>query len=468
MAILKCNNFLILLLQATADDYPSVPANSAKSDPDGAPHRKNIFINLAKLQAGTLSSLQDEAMTMETMLGPSDVTMATREDSMSRSRQDVHRVRKKKEPEKKRRVIKSVKQFFGPVMDTVPSPEPLDSHRQDDEDIPRISFRLKGMRHRIRYYDPIANMIISRREAGREVRAAEEDYHHHQYHSASKPKQLAQRQNSNTDQRMFSRVQGTMGLSCLHAIQQAYKDREKSEKQAAKADYIANMRDNREAAKERITRYHDQKRSKSLKTREKDQKLLIEMMEKREMLRLKNLNKTQEKRSQSSHHSKQRRGELTFMSEFSTQKTSVSNALLRHDRQARTEDLQLKRSETIHAMKETENEQKALVKNYMEHRQIMRQTETALSRVALDTRMLQDANDRLMEARARLAQQKARSAQVETFYPLPSVSTHSLPQMNDDKDSTNLSTPEVKGLDRWNTSIMMTQGRVGQHPTSVA
>ena len=47
-------------------------------------------------------------------------------------------------------VIKSVKQFFGPVVETLPSPEPEapQSARQAEveaDDIPRISFRLTGM-----------------------------------------------------------------------------------------------------------------------------------------------------------------------------------------------------------------------------------------------------------------------------------------------------------------------------------
>lgn len=43
-----------------------------------------------------------------------------------------------------------------------------------------------------------------------------------------------------------------MGLSCLWAVQQAYKDREKAEKQTAKMEQTMNLKEQREAAKERI------------------------------------------------------------------------------------------------------------------------------------------------------------------------------------------------------------------------
>lgn len=43
----------------------------------------------------------------------------------------------------------------------------------------------------------------------------------------------------------------------------------------------------------------------------------------------------------------------------------------------------------VQTLRSVEVEQQETVKKYMEHRQLMRQTETAMARAALDTRMLQ-------------------------------------------------------------------------------
>ena len=43
----------------------------------------------------------------------------------------------------------------------------------------------------------------------------------------------------------------------------------------------------------------------------------------------------------------------------------------------------------VQTLRTVEVEQQETVKKYMEHRQLMRQTETAMARAALDTRMLQ-------------------------------------------------------------------------------
>ena len=70
--------------------------------------------------------------------------------------------------------------------------------------------------------------------------------------------------------------------------------------------------------------------------------------------------------------------------------------------------------ERVQAQRATEVEQHEIVKKYLEHRQLMRQTESALSRASLDTKMLQEANENILQARTRVAQRKARTAKMET------------------------------------------------------
>jgi len=48
-------------------------------------------------------------------------------------------------------------------------------------------------------------------------------------------------------------------------------------------------------------------------------------------------------------------------------------------------------------MKDLEREQQEIVKKYLQHRKMLRQTENSMARAALDTKMLQDVNDRIYE-----------------------------------------------------------------------
>lgn len=406
---------------------------------------------MAKLQNGTFSSLYDEAIAIETILPDPNA-----EKFISQSI-DGKKKGKKKKKEAQRRVVKSVKQFFGPIVDSSPAlEEPVKT--DFDEDLPVTEYRLRGVKPNIMLVDATTEMILSKQEAGRHVRDAEEEAHI-RARDLPKPK-ITPRKNINTDQRLFARVHGTMGISSLLAVHQAYKDREKAEKTVAKMEHILNLRDERDRAKERIRIFNDEKRNQALRKRDQERARMLEALEKREMKRLNYLDKKHDIKARSSDLSRSFRADFTFITEFSNQHTSVSNALMRHDRQAKLEDQLNNKSELIQGQKATSTDQQEVVKKYMEHRQLMRQTESAMARNALDTRMLQEANDRLMEAKSRVAQQKARRNIVKTFYPLPQAVAG-----DSNEPVSNVTVDE--NASRFETSMIMTHGRVGKHHTAV-
>lgn len=263
----------------------------------------------------------------------------------------------------------------------------------------------------------------------------------------------------NNDQRIFARAHGTMGMSCLFAVHQAYKDREKAERTAAKMEHIMSMRDERERAKERIKMYHDEKRTNALKQRDMERAKTLEHLEKREMQRLNYLDRRHELKNKSADLTKSFRQDFTFITEFSNQHTSVSNALMRHDRQAKCEDDLQNKMEFVQNMSAAEQEQKDVVKKYLEHRQLMRQTESAMARATLDTRILQEVNDRMLEAKTRVAQQKARRDTVQAFYPLPVMT----PVPTAASAPPNIS----HKVAHWDANMFVSHGRIGKHPTMV-
>lgn len=53
--------------------------------------------------------------------------------------------------------------------------------------------------------------------------------------------------------------------------------------------------------------------------------------------------------------------------------------------------------EKVEAMKDLEREQQEIVKKYLQHRKMLRQTENSMARAALDTKMLQTASDQHYE-----------------------------------------------------------------------
>lgn len=440
---------------------PSDALTPVPQDADVPKKRKNLLINLAKLQSGTFSTLYDEAIAIETILPDSSY------DKIGSARLETRRSRRRKKKEPQRRIVKSVKQFFGPVVES----EKIEDVAAEvpGEEIPITEYRLRGMKPEISFIDATTEMILEKQEAGRLIRDAE-DVIHIRARDAPKPK-VTPRKAVTTDQRIFSRVHGTMGISSLLAVHQAYKDREKAEQAAAKMEHILNLRDERDRAKERIRLFQDEKRNQALKKRDQEKARMLDALEQREMKRLSYLDRRQDFKAKSSDMTRSVKADFTFITEFSNQHTSVSNALMRHDKQAKQEDMFNQKSEVVMGHRSTKVEQQDVVKKYLEHRQLMRQTESAMAKNALDARMLQEANDRLMEAKQRVAQQKARRETVQAFYPLPQTvnpapatpNTRNLPPPT----AQSLPTTPAAGASHFEANVIVSQGRLGKHPTLV-
>lgn len=301
-------------------------------DPSGKV-RQQIFINLTKLQDSALQALHDESATN---LDPT--TGRTTRRTADHTTRERKKTREKEKQEKKimKRAM-SVKQFFGPVVDIQRDDhDDKDDRLSDDENVPITHYRLRGHRPAIFLADPTTEMILSRMEDGKRVRESEAEIFKRVY---SKPvPKVTPFAFSNNNQRIFSRVHGTMGLSCLVAVQKAYKEREKAEKTMAKMEHILTLRSQRLRAKERIQMYHDEKRNFALQKRDQDRARFLEQLEKQELKRLNYLDKQQEVKGRMTDLSKSVRADNTFVTEFMSHHTSVSKALLRHDRQASREE----------------------------------------------------------------------------------------------------------------------------------
>lgn len=428
------------LVDGKTEDSSQAPAPSQE-----VPLR--LLVNVQKLDSGTLSGLQAASAAMETAMAETELSRLEVKTARKPKGKKKDKELEKKDEKIKPQRIKDIKQFFGPVVPAIATDK---DEKDDDDEIPMTDYRLKGRKPQLLVADATTEMILSRREAGQMVREAEAERVKRE--SERIPPKVTPYNFTTTEQRIFHRTHATMGLSCLMAVHKAYKDREQAEKMAAKMENILGMREERQRAKDRISLYHDERRAQVLRARDMDRARIIDRLEKRELQRLNFLDKQQEHKVRSTDMNKTVRNENSFMLEFNCQHTSVSNALLRHDRQSKHEDSKTNRRKLVSEAKSGEVDQQDMVRSYLEHRRLMRQTETAMARAALDTKMLSEANDRLQDARSRVAHQRARQASVQAFYPLP---PHNLPP----------ATTAPAGMTRWEARSAVLAGRVGRHHT---
>lgn len=397
-----------------------------------------ISLNLKKLETSTSDIIraQEEAVTIQRNLGlvgiksrksmiesreSMRIKLATRDGIRVKTRElekDEQRIEDKEKKRKKRdRIGKytAVKVFFGPVVETHPRTECELS--ETEREPKKVRFRLSGLSSPIQRVDPLQEMLISKQEAGKDVREAARKI---ERKSAEEPRKIAvKRQTVSTDQRLFIRTHGTMGLACLRAVQHAYRERERADALLSKASTVAQLRENREQAKERVKIFKQEYKEASLRRRVRDGVRTAEAFKERQAKEVIENERLSTARAVTAEHVKSRRADLAFITDFNCQHTSISNALQRHDRVSQKDKRTQEIEDLVRKEKEVTQDQQTLVRRYMEHRQLIRQAETAMARAELEAHLTREANQRKAAAKERVAQIKARNQETMEFYSPP-------------------------------------------------
>lgn len=397
-----------------------------------------ISLNLKKLEKSTSDVIraQEEAVTVHRNLGlvgiksrksmiesreSMRIKLATRNSVRVKSRElkkEEQRIEEKeRKPKKRERIGKytAVKVFFGTVVDSHPRTEcePIETER----DPKKVRFRLSGFGPPIQKVDPLQEMLISKQEAGKDVREAAREF---ERKAGEEPRKVAvKRQTATTDQRLFIRTHGTMGLACLRAVQHAYRERERADAMSSKAFTVAQLRENREQAKERVKVFKQEYKEASLRRRVRDGVRTAEALKEQQAKQVIEHERLSTARAVTTEHAKFRRADHAFLTDFNCQQTSISNALQRHDRVSQKDERTQEIEDFVRKEREVSQDQQALVRRYMEHRQLIRQAETATARAELDSHLTREANQRKAEAKERVAHIKARNQKTMEYYSPP-------------------------------------------------
>ena len=140
---------------------------------------------------------------------------------------------------------RTVRVFLGDVVEPKARREVVTDSDEDET----IGFRLQGEEPPIQKKEPIAEMLLSKREMGEDVRRSLRQLRRKQ---PDKIKDTAEGMKLTNDQKLFLRTHGTMGLACLRAVHQAYGDRARAQKQTELNERVSGMKERRDIATERL------------------------------------------------------------------------------------------------------------------------------------------------------------------------------------------------------------------------
>ncbi|XP_033883495.3 leucine-rich repeat and IQ domain-containing protein 3 [Acipenser ruthenus] len=285
-------------------------------------------------------------------------------------------------------------------------------------DLDELGFRLPGSKAFFHQADPVREMLISHRENGREIRFAIDQFHSASQDAAAKPK-INYCPPVSMEKRLIARSYASISLTPFQVIEKAYRDRQKAENLNLKADWVAQARVTRIEAQNHIKGYLESRNSSALNKSERDSLQLQEAMEQHKTNDSKLIQLARQRHARFLEEKKQRAAENAHVKDFSAQHISISNAMLKYKMQERKYALRQEKTDLVMTCKLKQEERMQLVHKYMEHRKFAIQTEAHFEKMAIDSRLVQKANDRLKQVRAKVASQKAHRATLVAMQPVP-------------------------------------------------
>ena len=296
----------------------------------------------------------------------------------------------------------------------------------DSEDGP-IAFRLVGLPAPKLECDIMEDLVKCIVEGARDIR---EHAREHDMERALKPKPIVKKHRTITaDQKLFIRTHGTMSLSSLRAVDQAYKDRDRAKLLAAKLHQNQMEKQRRDLMvkrREHVKHVLVQK-LRDNKNETKNQRIETLELQKSEMLVKKESVAT--KRNERERTLQMRKRALAFAAEFCNQANAINKALGGHAAvTAKEKRVEAKREKVVN-IKEDIGRQKEIIRRYTEHRNLLLRSEVALRRSKLETDLHERAIKHRKEAQRHVRKLKGEKEDREARLPVLCAAPSELPPL---------------------------------------
>ena len=204
------------------------------------------------------------------------------------------------------------------------------------------------------------------------------------------------------DQRFFQKAFGNMSFGCLRAIDKAYIDRGLVDARHHRKKKIQKLKEQNQYSMKRVEYYKEDKIKESLaainernemKSRN-EQKWMQESETLRELV--------QEERLKRDALHRNRRKDVELAVEFSKQHLSVSKALQKHEHLTQ-KDLKSKENlDLITKLKVNKENQRELVRKYMQQRNVLRLIQSNNDRTLIENRLREDEEEEQRNAKIRV------------------------------------------------------------------
>ncbi|XP_030061567.1 leucine-rich repeat and IQ domain-containing protein 3 [Microcaecilia unicolor] len=268
----------------------------------------------------------------------------------------------------------------------------------------KLEFRLPVFRAPVLEGDPVRNMLLLNQDIGNDIRFAVRQCHSI-IQNTPKPKVIYQAPVS-LEKKTCAKMHDSARLLPFYAIEKAYKERERYQIKAEKVRRVKEIYSEKINAKQNIETFTKNKSKEILTKHENDSMKLHQALYQRKVNKSQEIEKVKQKYTSFINDKKERTAENLLVQKFNSQRVSLTNAVLKHDRLMK----HLYDIETKHRTTPVAEEEKTYC---VVPRQLELQPENAAGKVTVASIVLQKAHDKLLQARAEVAAVKLRKTSVE-------------------------------------------------------
>ncbi|CAF3421243.1 unnamed protein product [Rotaria sp. Silwood1] len=284
----------------------------------------------------------------------------------------------------------------------------------------RASPILRGQKSQMTAYEPIEEINDEIRAARQYVQNIKDESHLKQRKRAAEIKEnnIMNRnliKNHTLDDRLLRTIHGSMAFGCLVAIDKAYNERAKVERQKLLAQDVEQTRQEHSLIHAQIQHVHDERLVAIHRAKDQDRMKQAYIRHRVEHSQNELYDTVQEQRLLLLEQQKRRRAQIAFSQGFNAQHISISNALKRHESNIRAQRKARHARELVARQKQNTEEQARLIDKYLTQRKHVRRALSNIERKQLDVQAMRDASERLLQAQQRVAHIRARNSNIQQF-----------------------------------------------------
>jgi len=256
-------------------------------------------------------------------------------------------------------------EFLGEVM----------NNKEYDNANDNVDFRLSISKPHVMKRDPIEENIIRTLEAAEDIRQSIKEIERRIKSAPPVKVRKTPKKVMNSDEKLYMKTQGSMGLSCFYAVNKAYKDRQKAEQLLTKMNYCQQIQHNEKKTKHKINRFKETYKSKATVKKHDDRVTILEGLAMRRQRDEDYLDQNAAKRVARSNKTRDAKEHYKFALDFNCQNNSIGKALINHDTVLRNDGNVKMRTKLVSKLKAEEVIQQEKVNDYLEQTKMARQAE---------------------------------------------------------------------------------------------